>query len=460
MSEWVPSLGNGTKPRYIAIAEAIEVDLVQGRLAPAQRLPAQRQLARLLGLDFTTVARGYGEAQRRGLIESRVGEGTFVTAAPTAGGRPAGRVEAADFSMNMPPEFDDVALWTRLNASFETITHDLARVLRYQRFGGTEADKQAAVGWLGRRGVVAGPDRLFVVPGAHSALLAAMMILSEKGRGIVLTETLTYPGVKAIAEQLGLQLLGVPVDQHGLSPTALAEACKHHLPKALYLNPTLSNPTTRTMPIQRRHEIAAIAREHGVAIIEDDPYSPLPDDAPPAFATVAPEITWHVATLSKCLGAGLRVAYVVVPDVRSGWKFASAVRSANVMVSPVTATLATRWIMDGTADAVLRAIRAETRERQALVASILPTELVATDPAGFHAWLSLPPRWSRSAFVGHMASCGLGVVPSDVFGTQEPAPEAVRICLGGPAPRPVVRTALEFAAHALSESPAGASSFL
>src|SRR4051812_7011060 len=78
MSEWVPSLTNGAKPRYIAIAEAIQDDLAEGRLLPAQRLPAQRQLARLLGLDFTTVARGYAEAQRRGLIESRVGEGTFV----------------------------------------------------------------------------------------------------------------------------------------------------------------------------------------------------------------------------------------------------------------------------------------------------------------------------------------------------------------------------------------------
>ncbi len=69
MNDWVPTLSDGPKPRYIAIAEAIQGDLAEGRLLPAQRLPAQRQLARLLGLDFTTVARGYGEAQRRGLIE-------------------------------------------------------------------------------------------------------------------------------------------------------------------------------------------------------------------------------------------------------------------------------------------------------------------------------------------------------------------------------------------------------
>ena len=460
MNDWVPTLGNGTKPRYIAIAEAIEVDLAEGRLTPAQRLPAQRQLARLLGLDFTTVARGYGEAQRRGLIESRVGEGTFVVGAPTSGGRPAIRVEAGDFSMNMPPESNDMGLWTKLNAGFEPIIHDLARALRYQRFGGTEADKHAAVDWLSRRGVAAGPDRVFVVPGAHSALLAAMMILSEKERRIVLTEPLTYPGVKAIAEQLGLQLAGVPTDEYGLLPDAFSEASRRHKPMALYLNPTLANPTTRTIPIERRREIAAIARTNGIPILEDDPYGTIPLETAPAFATVAPDITWHISTLSKCLGAGLRIAYVVVPDARSGWNFASAVRMASVMVSPITATLATQWISDGTADALLEAVRSESRERQKLVASILPSELITTDPSGFHFWLTLPPRWSRSAFVGHMGSCGLGVVASDVFATDGPIPEAVRICLGGPVSRSAVRNALEFAAHALSESPARASSFL
>ena len=460
MSDWVPSLGDGSKPRYIAIAEAIQGDLAEGRLLPAQRLPAQRQLARLLGLDFTTVARGYAEAQRRGLIESRVGEGTFVAGTPTPGSGPRTRVEAGDFSMNMPPEPSDVALWTRLGSGLDPIAHDLARVLRYQRSGGTEPDKQAAVDWLGRRGVVAGLDRVFVVPGAHAALLAAMTILSGRERGVVLTEALTYPGVKAIAEQLGLELVGLSTDPHGPSPDAFSEACRRHKPRALYLNPTLSNPTTRTIPIERRREIAAIARTNGIPILEDDAYGMIPIKAPPAFASVAPEVTWHVATLSKCLGAGLRVAYVVVPDARSGWNFAAAIRAANVMVSPITATLATRWIRDGTADALLAAIRAESRERQALVATILPSDLVTTDPAAFHFWLTLPPRWSRSAFVAHMASCGLGVVASDVFGTEEPLPEAVRVCLGGPAPCSVVRTALEFAAHALSASPARASGFL
>jgi DNA-binding transcriptional regulator YhcF (GntR family) len=75
---WTPDLRLWGKPHYRAIVEALADDIGAGRLPAAARLPPQRVLAARLGLHFTTVARGYGEAQRRGLIESRVGQGTFV----------------------------------------------------------------------------------------------------------------------------------------------------------------------------------------------------------------------------------------------------------------------------------------------------------------------------------------------------------------------------------------------
>jgi DNA-binding transcriptional MocR family regulator len=206
--------------------------------------------------------------------------------------------------------------------------------------------------------------------------------------------------------------------------------------------------------------IAETARRFSVAIVEDDPYGFLPTDGPPPFAVLAPDITWHVSGLAKCLGAGLRIAYVVVPDARSGWLFASSVRTATVMASPVTVALATRWITDGTADALLAAVRQESIERQRLAAAILPAGSFRADPAGFHLWVPLPESWTRSAFVGHMRSTGVGVVASDAFATEGAPPEAVRVCLGGPADRSAVRSALEFMAHALTESPTLASTFL
>lgn len=460
MAEWAPHLSRLGKPRYLAIADAIAEDIRNGKLSPSDRLPPQRKLAKRLDIDFTTVARGYIEAQKRGLIESRVGQGTFVREPAKRRHGPVFRhPEIVDLSMNLPPEPDDPELLDRMQDGLEAIGRDLVYLMRYQGFGGVQADKDAAVQWLRHRSLAPQQDRLFIAPGAHPALLGIFGLLAKAG-DVVLSEALTYPGARSIAAQLGLRHIGIPMDDEGIDAAAFAEACARLSPRALYLNPTLLNPTTHTVSRRRRNEIVAIARQFGVAIIEDDPYGFLPADGPPPFAALAPEITWHVAGLAKCLGAGLRIAYVVAPDVRSGWLFASAVRTATVMASPVTIALATRWITDGTADALLAAVRQESMERQRMVSAILPREMYRADPVGFHLWLSLPEPWTRSAFVGHTRSTGVSVVASDAFITEATAPEAVRVCLGGPADRTAVRNALEFMAHALAESPTLASTFL
>jgi DNA-binding transcriptional MocR family regulator len=464
MQDWTPNLAASDKPRYLAIADAIAEDIRSGRLAASDRLPPQRKLARRLDIDFTTVARGYVEAQKRGLIESHVGRGTFVRGSARRRHSPMARhPEIVDLSMNLPPEPDDPELLDRMQDGLEAVGRDLVSLLRYQGFGGVQADKDAASNWLSRRALVPPQDRLFIAPGAHPALLGIFGLLAKPG-DVILSEDLTYPGTRSIAAQLGLKLVGVPMDDEGVDAAAFADACARLNPKALYVNPTLLNPTTHTISEPRRIAIAEIARRFGVPIVEDDPYGFLPTAGPPPFAAVAPELTWHVAGLAKCLGAGLRIAYVVVPDVRSGWLFASSVRTATVMASPVTVALATRWIVDGTGDALLAAVRRESIERQRLAAAILPKLVpnggIRTDPIGFHLWVSLPEPWTRSAFVGHMRSTGIGVVASDAFATEGAPPEAVRVCLGGPPDRASVRSALEFMAHALVESPTLASTFL
>jgi DNA-binding transcriptional MocR family regulator len=460
VADWTPNPSRLGKPRYLAIADAIAEDIRNGKLAPSDRLPPQRSLARHLDIDFTTVARGYVEAKRRGLIESRVGHGTFVRAATKRRHGPMARhPEIVDLSMNLPPEPDDPELLDRMQDGLEALGRDLVYLMRYQGFGGVQADKDAALAWLSRRALTPQEDRLFISPGAHPALLGILGLLAKAGE-VVLSESLTYPGVRSIAAQLGLKLVGLPMDEQGIDADAFADACTRLAPKALYLNPTLLNPTTHTIAQHRRIAIGDTARRFHVPIVEDDPYGILPIDGPPPLAAVAPDVTWHVGGLAKCLGAGLRVAYVVVPDARSGWLFASSVRTATVMASPVTVALATRWIADGTADALLTAVRQESMERQKLAAAILPRGSFKANSAGFHLWVSLPESWTRSAFVGHMRATGIGVVASDAFATDPAPPEAVRVCLGGPADRAAVRGALEFMAHALTESPTLASTFL
>ncbi|MUZ75623.1 aminotransferase class I/II-fold pyridoxal phosphate-dependent enzyme [Agrobacterium vitis] len=466
MKTWLPDLSRSSGPRYMAIADVIEMDLKSGKLLVGDRLPPQRDLAKRLSIDFTTVARGYVEAQKRGLVATHVGRGTFVTGGAEKERRgfvsnaalDSRRTSVVDFSMNMPPEPEDPDLLARMQEGLSAVATNMIPLLRYQGFGGAGMDKEAAAAWLSRRGLVPSQERIFVTPGAHPALLAIFGLLAKPGE-TVLSENITYPGMRSIAAQLRLNLVGLPMDEEGVIPAAFAESCKTAKPKALYLNPTLQNPMTLTIPEKRREEICAVARKYHVPIVEDDAYGFIPLHSPAPLAAMAPDLTWHIGGLAKCIGAGLRLAYVVVPDTKSAWPFVSAMRAASVMASPLSAALATRWIEDGTADSILRFIRTEAAARQALVAEVLPAGSYKSDPISFNIWLPLTNGWTRSTFGTQMRSAGIGVVASDAFTVDGTAEEAVRVCLGGPIRRETLKGALEFMGHALAGSPEMAGTF-
>ncbi len=459
MRNWLPDLATAEGPRYLAIADAVAHDIGLGVLTPGDRLPSQRSLALRLGVDFTTVARGYVEAARRGLIESTVGRGSFVKGnAALHGQHDPRRGLTADFSMNMPPEPNDPELIARMQDGLASVSGDLFSLLRYQGFGGSPVDKEAASAWLSRRGLVPSQERVFVSPGAHPALLGILSIVAKPG-DTILSEAITYPGVRSISAQLGLTLRGLAMDADGILPEALAEACKTLSPKALYLNPTLQNPLTLTSSDRRRNEICAVARRFGVTIVEDDAYGFIPTHGPAPLAAIAPDICWHIGGLSKCIGAGLRIAYVVVPDTKSAWTFNAAMRTSSVMASPLMAALATRWIEDGTADSILRFIRSEAAARQRLAAQYFAPGTFLSDPLSFNIWLPLTRGWSRTAFIGQVRSYGLGVVASDAFTVEGTPAEAVRVGLGGPISRTALAAGLEFMGHVLESSPELASAF-
>lgn len=453
MKEWIPQIAQAEGPVYLAIADAIANDIGSGALAPGDRLPPQRKLAASLGIDFTTVARGYVEAVKRGLIESTVGRGSFVRKNVIAreGANPR-RLNPADFSMNMPPEPDDPELIARMREGFASVARDIAPLLRYQGFGGSPLDRDAASAWLGRRALVPSQERIFISPGAHPALVGIFSLLARPG-DTVLCEAITYPGARAVTAQLGLKLVGIPMDANGILTDAFEAAIREHAPKAIYLNPTLQNPTTITIPERRRAEICSLARHYGIPIVEDDAYGFIAAHGPPPLAAIAPDMCWHIAGLAKCIGAGLRLAYVIAPDTRAGWSFNSAMRAIAVMASPLTAAVVTRWIDDGTADTILRFIRAETSERQRIAARFFEPGTYLSDPLSFNLWLPLRNGWTRSAFASHVRGTGIGLVVSDPFTAAGAPPEAVRIGLGGPVTRAQLEHGLEFMAHALDHPP-------
>lgn len=462
---WVPRIEDRTKPVYLAIADAIADDIRTGRLTPGQRLPPQRLLAEQLGIDFTTVSRAYGEARDRGLVDARVGQGTYVRATagaaaplPAAPERPVPSAPGlVDMTMNQPPLPDSPALLGRLREGMAEVVAGLARtdLLHYPEAGGQREERAAGAQWLRDRLPDLPVERLLVTPGTQGALLALLTALARPGDTIC-AEALTYPGFRAIAAQLGLRVVGVPMDPDGIDPDALRAALAQHRPKALYCIPTFHNPTTATMPPDRRAAVVAAAREHGVPIIEDDIYGTLPEQPAPPLAALAPEITYLVAGLAKCVSPMLRIAYVVTPDARQALRVSTAQRGTTLMASPLTAGIARRWIADGTAAAVRDAIRAEAMERRALAESILPPGSAETKREAFHLWLALPESWTRGEFAAHLRGQGIAAVTADTFATTADVPEALRICLGAPPDREATRRMLHTLAEVLDQLPAAA----
>ncbi|MBV8683252.1 MAG: PLP-dependent aminotransferase family protein [Caulobacteraceae bacterium] len=442
MGTWAPLLSRGEKPIYLAIADAILEDVRTGRLAPGARLPAQRDLAKALGVDFTTVTRGYAEARRRGLISARVGQGTFVTR-PVLGDSETGVTHSlVDMSMNAPPPLEDARhvarMWRGLAALEQE--HGEALLFRYQSPAGAPKDRAAGVAWLRERIDDIAVERLVVSAGVQAAIVAVLGEVASAGEPIC-APALTYPGLRVAAGHLGLGLVDVAMDEEGATPDSFERVCREVGPKAFYCTPTLQNPTTATMSIERRREMARIARRYGVMLVEDDIYGKLPQAPPPALANFAPERTWHIAGLAKTVSPALRIAYVVAPDARGADRLAAGLRALTGMASPITAALATRWIRDGTATETLKAIQTETAARRRIAADALGPEHLACE--AFHLWLPLPKGWSRAVFYEELVRRRISVVPSDAFAITSHPPEAVRIGLGAASTREELSRAME-----------------
>jgi DNA-binding transcriptional MocR family regulator len=428
--EWVPTISELPGPLYQRIVAAIESDIAAGRLLRGQQLPTHRSLAKRLGVDLTTVTRAYSEARRRGLIDAQVGRGSFVsetTLRPTAENEREIRI---DLSMNVPPHPLEAQLDERILQGLESIRHKsgLTAFLNYLPPGGSEHERAIAARWLRGRVPHAAADRLVIYPGMQAIIFNLLMQLARPGE-VVLTEAQTFPGMKAAAARLGIRLVGVAMDEQGVLPIALEQACRTHKPKAVYLIPTLHNPTTATLSPDRRASIAAILRAAKTTLIEDDAYGLLEPSASP-IANLIPERTYLATTLSKVMAPALRVSYLLTPNLAAQEEMRARLQAAAQMPPPLMVALATHWIESGVADRIIAAIRNEAAGRQQLASRALKGLPFAAGRAGHHLWLPLPAEWKRQDFVAYLFRNGLALVGSDAFAVDANPPHAVRVSLG------------------------------
>jgi DNA-binding transcriptional MocR family regulator len=444
---WLPRLAGNKGPRFLQIADALQAAVAGGLLKPGDRLPPQRQLAAQLDVDLTTITRAYDEARRRNLLEGRGARGTYV-AVP--------KVELTailDLSMNTPPPPDGVDFDDMLKQGLSQVLMraDNELLMTYHLAGGSDPDRKAGARWLAPILGEMDAGQVVVCPGAQAAIAAAILALTAPG-DVILAEPMSYPGLRAAATQFGRHVIAVEADQHGMVPEMLEAACRRHKPGLVYLNPTLQNPTAVTIPERRRKALAGIAQRCNVRIVEDDPYWLLADAPPPPVATFAPDQVVYIATLSKCLTPGLRVAFVLIRDPDERERFLAALRSFALMVAPLTAALATQWILDGSAGRLMEGVRKEARLRHRMARDILAGRYSGVGD-GLHAWLALPSYWNAAQLAHAAAAEGIAVTPAEAFATGSVAVNAIRISLGNIKDRGHLQAGLQRLSHLLAQRP-------
>ncbi|GAA5705881.1 GntR family transcriptional regulator [Streptomyces avermitilis] len=433
---------------YRRIADRIAADIASGRLEPGRRLPPQRVFARRRGIAGSTAGRVYGELVRRGLVVGEVGRGTFVRASPLPSGRALAE-PATTAPVNLELNYPSAPGQSELLAAglAPLLRPDvLAEATRTASAAGTRAAREAAAGLLATEGWRPAPDRLLFAGNARQAIAGALASLVPPG-GRLGVESLTYPLVREIAARLGVVPVPLAMDEQGLCPDALAAAHRSAPLAAVYVQPTLHNPTSVTMRADRLRELADTVRDLGLPVVEDRIWSFLQEDGDP-LAAYAPERTYVVDGLSKRVAPGLTVGFLVVPEDPEGPEegagrdeaaAAGALRSGGWTAGRFALEAAVRWSGDGTVARLVAAKRADAAERQRLVAEHLAGFTVRADPRAYYAWWELPEPWRADTFAAAAARRGIAVTPGPAFGAGQGAADAVRLGLASVPPPELAR---------------------
>ncbi|WP_405842117.1 PLP-dependent aminotransferase family protein [Streptomyces sp. NBC_01518] len=420
---------------YRRIADRIADDIASGRLRPGQRLSPQRAFARRHGIAGSTAGRVYAELVRRGLVVGEVGRGTFVRAA-TAGPYGQAIVEAAtsapvNLELNYPSAPGQSELLAPALAPL--LRPDvLTEALRPAAATGTAAAREAAADLLATPAWRPAPDRVLFSGNARQAIAATLASLVRPG-GRVGVEPLTYPLVREIAGRLGVSLVALEADGDGLRPEAVVAAHRTSPLSALYLQPTLHNPTSVTTSDARKREIGGVVRELGLPVVEDRIWSFLHPDSPAPLAAYAPGLVHVVDGLSKRVAPGLTVGFLVVPAGRVE-AVGAAIRSGGWSAGRFALEAGVRWMTDGTVGRLVAAKRADAAARQRLVGEELGGFSLRAHPLTYYAWWELPAPWRADTFTAAAAAHGIAVTPGTAFGVDpKVTPDAVRLGLASAA---------------------------
>ena len=402
-------------PLHRQIEASVREGIRSGRLGFGTSLPPTRTLAADLGVARGVVVEAYQQLVAEGYLTSRTGGYTQVAIAPQpapAPPRPApppaphidfgyGRADVVNFPR---------AAWLR---SLRTVlTEAPGDRLGYLDGRGVPELREALADYLNRvRGTAAEPDNIVICNGYAQAIVLLVQVLAKTGaKRLAIEDPSSCDDARPIAESVGVDVIGVPVEDDGMRVDLLARSDAD----AVILTPSHQWPTGGMLSAESRAAIVQWARRRGAVIIEDDYDAEYRYDRAPigAMQGLAPDQVVYAGTASKTLAPGLRLGWLVVPrHLVDG--VAAAKIAADRGSSALDQLAFADFLARGEFDRHLRRMRPIYRRRRDALLKALRDRVPDLEPAGVSAGLHLvawlPPDLDETAVVNAAARRGLGV---------------------------------------------------
>ncbi|NUR69474.1 MAG: PLP-dependent aminotransferase family protein [Hamadaea sp.] len=423
---------NRPEPLRDQLERALRESIRAGRLSTGERLPSSRALARDLGISRGLVTECYAQLQAEGYLVTQGGSATRVAATAqvsSVGLPPSPPTEPV--RIDFRPGIPDLSSfpreqWSRaLRRACREAPSDLLGSLDPY---GDPTLREVLAAYLRRvRGAAADPGHTVVCAGYAQGLHLVLRALMDGGVRTVAFEDPGDPDQRAIAEMLGLGVVGVPVDEGGVDVEALAATDA----RAVVLTPTHQSPTGVLLAPDRRQALIAWATTRNATVIEDDYDAEFRYDRAPvgALQGLAPHQVALVGSVSKSLAPALRLGWILSPP-----HLAAAVAHYKQLLdrgSPVIDQLALADLLEsGHYDRHLRHMRQRyAARRTALVEAMrryAPDVELSGLAAGFHTVARLPTGTGEAAdpaeqaviAAGRQRSVGLYGMSAYLFGSR------------------------------------------
>ena len=416
-------------PLYQQIEGYLRQGILSGSLAPDTRLPASRQLARDLGVNRITVESAYAELETEGLIYSRMGSGTYVlppnpflTLTKDSPGTPwplwqqslewqdraSESKTLEDVSQNGARRAQLISFASGIGDSHLFPAEDFRKVLQtvmrrdgiaaldYGEPNGHGPLRETITHILASQGLQTRSENVLVTAGSQQALSLVSQLLLKPG-DVIMVESPTYSGALDLFRALGFNVVGVPVDGHGMQVEALEKLLQQHHPKLIYTIPTFHNPTGTCLSSQRRIQLIVLADRYNIPILEDDFVGDLRYEGrnQPALKALDPGgRVIYVSTFSKILMPGLRVGFLVAEGPIYD-RLVSFKRVNDLSTSSLIQRALEVYVTVGRYQSYLRrSCQIFHKRRDAMVSAIqryLPDNVYFDPPqGGLFIWLQLP----------------------------------------------------------------------